>query len=106
MAGANLSGELRKPSIAIPYGTFGACAFTFVTYVILFLLTSITCNRTLLYNDCNFMSELSLVTAFVAIGAILTTFCASTSGLIGASRVLQVASVKLMNVESTFLKPV
>ncbi|TRY78351.1 hypothetical protein TCAL_01732 [Tigriopus californicus] len=88
MAGANMSGDLKKPARSIPYGTLSACAFTGSIYTIVFILTAMTCDRGLLYYDCQFMSEFVFFKPIVAIGTVVTTFCASTSSLIGASRVL------------------
>ena len=89
MAGANLSGDLKRPSKAIPLGTNVALLFTFVVYFILFILTGLTCDRTLLYHDCQYMTDLTFSGWIVFAGTMLTCWCASCSCLIGASRILQ-----------------
>ena len=73
MAGANLSGDLREPSKAIPKGTLMGVSFTFAVYFTLFLLTGLTCNRAFLYHDCLYMSELEFWKPFVSIGALVRT---------------------------------
>ena len=90
MAGANLSGELRDPARSIPNGTCLGCAFTFLVYGCFFLLTAATCNRDLLYHECHYMNLLARPHLVVSAGSVVTTFCAATSGLIGASQLLQV----------------
>ncbi|QQP51288.1 Solute carrier family 12 member 9like, partial [Caligus rogercresseyi] len=77
MAGANLSGDLRAPSKSIPKGTLLACFFTFLTYVVLFVFTAMTCDKELLLQDCAYMMEFNLWKPFVIIGNVLATFCAS-----------------------------
>uniref|UniRef100_A0A0K2T689 Solute carrier family 12 member 9 n=1 Tax=Lepeophtheirus salmonis TaxID=72036 RepID=A0A0K2T689_LEPSM len=96
MAGANLSGDLKEPSKSIPKGTLLASFFTFITYVILFTLTAMTCDKELLLRDCSYMIEFSFWKPFVIIGTVLATFCASTSCLIGSSRVLEAISKDTM----------
>ena len=71
MAGANLSGDLREPSKAIPKGTLLGVSYTFTVYFCLFLLTGLTCNRAFLYHDCLYMSELEFWKPFVSIGALV-----------------------------------
>ena len=71
MAGANLSGDLREPSKAIPKGTLLGVSYTFAVYFSLFLLTGLTCDRAFLYPDCLYMSELEFWKPFVSIGALV-----------------------------------
>ncbi|XP_070340458.1 solute carrier family 12 member 9 isoform X4 [Equus asinus] len=93
MAGANMSGELKDPSRAIPLGTIIAVAYTFFIYILLFFLSSFTCDRclgrgTLLQEDYGFFRAISLWPPLVLIGIYATSLSASMSSLIGASRIL------------------
>ena len=96
MAGANLSGDLLQPGKSIPRGTLSACAFTFCTFLLLALLTSLTCSPSLLHNDCMYMVEFTFWKPFVLVGVILATWSASLSNLIGGSRVLQAMAQDIM----------
>ena len=52
-------------------------------------MTAITCDPTLLFHDCNYMSTISIWSPIVAIGVLLATFSASLNNIIGGSRVLE-----------------
>ncbi|XP_007483346.1 solute carrier family 12 member 9 isoform X3 [Monodelphis domestica] len=88
MAGANMSGELKDPSRAIPLGTIIAVAYTFFIYTLLFFFSSFTCDRTLLQEDYGFFRGISLWPPMVLIGVYAASLSASMSSLIGASRIL------------------
>nr|DBA29653.1 TPA: hypothetical protein GDO54_005719 [Pyxicephalus adspersus] len=88
MAGCNMSGELTQPSRAIPIGTIIAVIITFFVYLILFILTALTCDRTLLREDYGFFRPINIWPPFVLIGVYATSLSASMSTLIGASRIL------------------
>ena len=88
MAGANLSGELIRPSHSIPSGTLSACGLTYTTFIILSVMTALTCDQTLLLYDCIYMIRFTWWKGFILIGIILATWSAAISNLIGASRVL------------------
>lgn len=89
MAGANLSGDLKVPAYSIPRGTLAGLIITFLTFMSLSILTSLTCSPILLLNDCFYMSKFTFWSGFVLIGVILATWSASLSNLIGASRLIQ-----------------
>uniref|UniRef100_A0A0N5ALN1 Solute carrier family 12 member 9 n=1 Tax=Syphacia muris TaxID=451379 RepID=A0A0N5ALN1_9BILA len=88
MAGANMSGELAKPSVSIPKGTVQAVLFTLGIYIITAFITASTCSRSLLHNDYSVMADVNLSPWFIFIGIFFTTFFSSMSNLIGSSRVL------------------
>ncbi|XP_064837682.1 solute carrier family 12 member 9-like isoform X1 [Oncorhynchus masou masou] len=88
MAGANMSGELKNPSAAIPKGTIIAVLYTFIVYVLLFILASSTCERTLLAQDYGFFQRINIWPPFVTIGIYCSALSAAMCSLIGASRIL------------------
>ncbi|XP_063341074.1 solute carrier family 12 member 9 [Pelmatolapia mariae] len=88
MAGANMSGELKNPSVAIPKGTITAVSYTFIVYVLLFLMISATCDRTLLIQDYGFLQRINLWPPFVTIGIYCASLSAAMCAMIGASRIL------------------
>nr|BAB40440.1 cation-chloride cotransporter 6 [Rattus norvegicus] len=87
MAGANMSGELKGPSRAIPLGTIIAVAYTFFIYILLFFLSSFTCDRAC-FRETMVLPYISLWPPLVLIGIYATALSASMSSLIGASRIL------------------
>eukprot|EP00095_Tigriopus_kingsejongensis_P007902 snap_masked-scaffold132_size323655-processed-gene-1.0 protein:Tk07902 transcript:snap_masked-scaffold132_size323655-processed-gene-1.0-mRNA-1 annotation:"solute carrier family 12 member 9" len=89
MSGANMSGELISPGKNIPRGTLSACFFTLGIFLILSLLTAMTCNPALLLHDCMYLNAFNVWPPIVAIGVLLATFSASLNNLIGASRILE-----------------
>ncbi|XP_056141208.1 solute carrier family 12 member 9 [Lampris incognitus] len=88
MAGANMSGELRTPSISIPKGTIIAVCYTFTVYILLFFLVSFTCDRALLIQDYGFFQRINIWPPFVTIGIYCASLSAAMSSMIGASRIL------------------
>uniref|UniRef100_A0A8D0HQA6 Solute carrier family 12 member 9 n=1 Tax=Sphenodon punctatus TaxID=8508 RepID=A0A8D0HQA6_SPHPU len=88
MAGSNMSGELKNASNSIPKGTIVAIVYTFVIYLLLFFMTSFTCERALLKGDNSFFRSINVWPPFVLIGIYSASLSASMSSLIGASRIL------------------
>ncbi|XP_034034512.1 solute carrier family 12 member 9 isoform X2 [Thalassophryne amazonica] len=88
MAGANMSGELKTPSVSIPKGTIIAVAYTFIVYVILFFLASATCDRTLLIQEYGFFQRINMWPPFVITGVYCAALSAAMCSMIGASRIL------------------
>lgn len=88
MAGANLSGDLAKPSRAIPLGTILACLYTFIIYIGVSLLLAASSPSYLLQNQYNVLQLIDIWPPVVAVGILTVTLSAALSTLIGASRIL------------------
>ncbi|XP_029925227.1 solute carrier family 12 member 9 [Myripristis murdjan] len=88
MAGANMSGELKNPSVSIPKGTILAVLYTFTVYILLFIMVSSTCSRGLLIQDYGFFQRINIWPPFVTIGIYCGALSAAMSSMIGASRIL------------------
>uniref|UniRef100_A0AAQ4QWI5 Solute carrier family 12 member 9 n=1 Tax=Gasterosteus aculeatus aculeatus TaxID=481459 RepID=A0AAQ4QWI5_GASAC len=88
MAGANMSGELKSPSVSIPKGTIVAVFYTFTVYILLFILVSATCDRTLLIQDYGFLQRINIWPPFVTVGIFCAALSAAMCAMIGASRIL------------------
>uniref|UniRef100_A0A158P8J2 Solute carrier family 12 member 9 n=1 Tax=Angiostrongylus cantonensis TaxID=6313 RepID=A0A158P8J2_ANGCA len=88
MAGANMSGELARPSVSIPRGTVQAVFTTLFVYIMTAFLMAATSSRYLLQNDYTVMMDTNFQRWFILIGIFSTTLFSSMSNLIGSSRVL------------------
>jgi potassium/chloride transporter 9 len=89
MAGANMSGELKKPSKSIPTGTIGAVIFVFTLYITESLLLAASCDHNLLVYNNKVLQEISFWGPLVPIGIIASTFSSELSCIIGSSRILK-----------------
>uniref|UniRef100_A0A8R1HLF9 Solute carrier family 12 member 9 n=1 Tax=Caenorhabditis japonica TaxID=281687 RepID=A0A8R1HLF9_CAEJA len=88
MAGANMSGELARPSVSIPRGTVQAVFTTLFVYIMTAFLMASTSSRYLLQNDYTVMMDTNFHRLFILVGIFSTTLFSSMSNLIGSSRVL------------------
>lgn len=89
LAGANISGDLKKPAKSIPVGTLSGIACTSFIYVTLFVLSAASCSRDLLKNNYLYMQYSNVWPPLVEIGISSATISAALTNLIGASRLLQ-----------------
>jgi potassium/chloride transporter 9 len=89
MAGANMSGELKRPAKSIPIGTLSAVFFVFVFYFFESVLLAASCEKVLLLNNYQVLQYIVFWSPIVPIGIISTTFSGELSALIGSSRVLK-----------------
>lgn len=93
LAGANMSGELKRPSRSIPTGSIAALFFVFFIFITEVLLMAATTDRFTLTNNYLFLQYVNIWSPFVVIGIISSVFSACLSGLIGSSRILEALAV-------------
>ncbi|RKP38067.1 amino acid permease-domain-containing protein, partial [Dimargaris cristalligena] len=89
MAGASMSGDLRKPSKSIPKGTLAGLGTTFTVYILLMLGLGATTTRNSLLRNYNVLQEISIFPPIVALGSLSTAFTSTLTCMILSSKILQ-----------------
>jgi len=89
MAGANISGEIKKPEFSIPYGTLLAVGVSGVVYIILGYLMGASVERNTLVNEKLIMKDLSWVEIIIHAGVWAATISSAIASFVGAPRILQ-----------------
>lgn len=89
LAGASMSGDLKKPSKSIPAGTLWSLAVTVVLYFLVILAIGCTTPRELLHQDSDIISHINVAPFLVVMGEFATSIFSSLMGVIGAAKLLQ-----------------
>ncbi|KAJ1915979.1 hypothetical protein H4219_004040 [Mycoemilia scoparia] len=88
MAGASMSGSLRKPSKSIPKGTLFAMLVTIILYLFITIALGSTTRRATLRHNYNVLQEINILPMVVPIGAIATSVTSTLSGTISSANIL------------------
>lgn len=89
LAGASMSGDLRKPSKSIPKGTNYSLLFTFLVYLLSFLIFAGTIERESFYVDVGIVSDVALSPQVITFGALASTAFSALMGVMACGKVLQ-----------------
>ncbi|XP_044153495.1 solute carrier family 12 member 8 [Bufo gargarizans] len=101
MAGFNMSGDLRRPSVSIPVGSLAAIAISWFLYVVFVFLLGAICTREFLRYDFMIAEKVSLVGFLFLLGLYISSLASCMGGLYGAPRILQcIAQEKVIPVLS------
>ncbi|ODV96355.1 hypothetical protein PACTADRAFT_41471 [Pachysolen tannophilus NRRL Y-2460] len=88
-AGASMSGDLKKPSKAIPKGTLYGLLLTFLCYFSVILSIGIAIPRDLLYKDVHVIQSINISRKLVLLGEFSTALFSVIVGIVGAANVLE-----------------
>uniref|UniRef100_V5GSD4 Na-K-Cl cotransporter n=2 Tax=Kalmanozyma brasiliensis (strain GHG001) TaxID=1365824 RepID=V5GSD4_KALBG len=89
LAGASMSGDLRKPSKSIPKGTNYSLLFTFLVYLLSFVVFAGTIERESFYLDVGIVSDVALSPQVITFGALASTAFSALMGVMACGKVLQ-----------------
>ncbi|EPQ28496.1 uncharacterized protein PFL1_03799 [Pseudozyma flocculosa PF-1] len=89
LAGASMSGDLRKPSKSIPKGTNYSLLFTFLVYAMSFVVFAATIERESFYVDVGIVSDVALSPQVITFGALASTAFSALMGVMACGKVLQ-----------------
>ena len=89
LAGASMSGDLRKPSKSIPKGTNWSLVFTFIVYAVAFVILAGTVARESFYLDAGIVSDISISPEMITFGALASTAFSALMGVMACAKVLQ-----------------
>ncbi|XP_075687152.1 solute carrier family 12 member 8 [Rhinoderma darwinii] len=101
MAGFNMSGDLRRPSVNIPVGSLAAIAISWFLYIVFVVLLGAICTRDFLRFEFMIAEKVSLVGFLFLLGLYISSLASCMGGLYGAPRILQcIAQEKVVPVLS------
>ncbi|KNC51205.1 Na-K-2Cl cotransporter 1 [Thecamonas trahens ATCC 50062] len=89
MAGANISGDLKRPSAAIPKGTLLAIGISTVVYIGMVWIIAAVSTREKLKTNTLIMMDISVAGPVIVAGIFAATLSSALASLVGAPRVLQ-----------------
>ncbi|CAO1637358.1 unnamed protein product [Sympodiomycopsis kandeliae] len=89
LAGASMSGDLRKPSKSIPKGTNWSLLLTFTVYLSTFLVLAGTTSRISFYKDISIISDISILPSIITLGALSSTLFSSLMSIQASGKILQ-----------------
>jgi len=89
LAGASMSGDLRKPSKSIPKGTLWALVITYVLYISITVLLGSSTSRKSLRDNFSVLQDISVFPPFITIGVFATAIFSTLGAIISAAKVLQ-----------------
>ena len=94
-AGVAMSGDLKNPKKAIPYGTMGAIAVGLVVYICLGVFLSLSIDEGILMNNDKALFNFAAVGVgiLVYLGVWGATLSSALGGILGGPRILQAMSV-------------
>lgn len=89
LAGASMSGDLRKPSKSIPKGTNWSLIFTFCVYVMAFVIMAATIPRKALYLNVGILGEVSYWPSVIVLGELASCGFSALMGVMACAKILQ-----------------
>lgn len=89
MAGANMSGDLKNPSKAIPTGTLWAIAATAIVYAAMAIMLAGAASNVTLHEDPLIVRTVSLWPWLITAGVFAATLSSALGSMMGAPRILQ-----------------
>lgn len=89
MAGANMSGDLKDPSQAIPRGTLSSILVTGLVYAGMAVLLAGLPDRGMLLGDPMVVRSASFFPAMITVGVFAATLSSALGSMMGAPRILQ-----------------
>ncbi len=89
LAGANMSGELKKPRRSIPVGTLSAIAISFVIYMVMAYWFARVATPQELASNYTIMIDKAFYGPVVLAGLLAATLSSALTSLVGAPRILQ-----------------
>ncbi|UCC24670.1 MAG: hypothetical protein JSU98_13180 [Gemmatimonadales bacterium] len=89
MAGVNMSGDLKKPGVSIPRGTFAAIGTGYAIYMLLPIVLATRASAEALVSDPLIMRRMAVWGDAILLGVWGATLSSAVGSILGAPRVLQ-----------------